>query len=337
MLQDLYEEIDPQTLTGYARAALAADQGTQALGPWLPDRQVPDITFAVNQVTAATVSVAEYRAPNSEGSIADAQYGENVMTGQIPPMTEVGIMKEFDIIRTRANPGEALIQQAMSDVGDRVRACSRRINLARGETLEHGRVVLAEGGLATTIDWGRNASHSTTAGTLWSDITADALSDIYDIVDTYNDTNGFMPGYIVVSRAVLNAFRQTTEVLTATQGTITYSARASLEAVSTLMENEDLPPFVVNDEVYNTSSGARRVISNNIALLLPPADVLIGNTVHGVSAEAQALGLGVAEQPGIVADSWTTRNPVSIATMATSWTVPVLGTPNATYRFECLA
>jgi hypothetical protein len=334
MLQDLYEEIDPQQLTGYARAALEADQGTQALRAWLPDRQVPDITFAVNQVTSATVSVAEYRAPNVEGVIADGSFGETVLTGQIPAMTEVGIMKEFDIIRTRANPGAELINQAMTDVGDRVRACSRRINLARGETLENGSVVLAEGGLATTIDWGRSAGHSTTAGTLWSNIAALALSDLYDIVDTYNNTNGYMPGAIVVPRAVVNAFRQCTEVLEAT-GAV--SARASRESVDVLLANEDLPPFIINDELYTTSTGNRRVISANICLLLPPAGVSIGNTVHGVSAEAQALGLGVAEQPGIVADSWTTRNPVSIATMATAWTVPVLGTPDATFRFECLA
>ena len=176
-----------------------------------------------------------------------------------------------------------------------------------------------------------------TAGTLWSNVAALALSDLYTIVDTYNDTNGYMPGAIVCSRAVVNAFRQTTEVLSATMSPLAVSTpRASFEAVNTLLQNEDLPPFVINDEAYITSSGTRRVIGADVALLLPPAGVSIGNTVHGVSAEAQALGLSPAEQPGIVADSWQTRNPVSIATMATTWSVPVLGNPNATFRFECL-
>ena len=94
---------------------------------------------------------------------------------------------------------------------------------------------------------------------------------------------------------------------------------------------------MINDEKYVTQAGDRRVISANVCVLLPPPGVLIGNTVHGVSAEAQALGLSPSEAPGIVADSWTTRNPVSVATMATTWSVPVLGTPDATYRFEVLA
>lgn len=325
-------EIDPIELVGFARTALDADQSTQALGAWFPNQLVDDVQFSIDQVPSAQMTIAEYRAPNTEGKIADRFYDVVTKTGQIPPMTEVDIMREYDRLRVRNNPGNAILEQTFENVAARVRACSARINLARGETLENASMTINEGGVQATIDWGRDPSHEYTLGTLWTNTAATGLTDLFDAVETYIDTNGYAPGGIICSTKVRNDFRQLDQVLNAVGAT---GDRATVSELDELMADQDLPPFIINDEKYVTSAGDQRVISDQKFILGPPPSVSIGRTVYGVAAEADDLGLVGAEAPGIVAQAWRTTNPTSIATLATAWTVPVLAVPDATLTVTC--
>lgn len=334
--------IDPAELSGYTRAAVAdLEINRFTLSRWLPHVVVDDLMFRFTNGGEGLVEAATFRAYDTESPIA-SRPGLTRVTGQLPPISRKIRLGEYDRLR-QARATDATIRAAILDDAVRMgRAVAARLELARGEALYTGKLVLAENGVIATVDFGRKAGHTVTAATPWTTVaSATPIADLMSWVQTYIDENGEPPGSMLISTRIASLLLQSAEIrgLLAANG-VTPSV-ASATGVNTVLGAYNLPPVVTYDARVRVGAVSTRVIPDNRVVLLPaPVDpnavdgTDLGAVLLGTTAEALELGYGLApgtEQPGIVAGAYNTQDPVAVWTKAAAIGLPVLANPNLTF------
>src|SRR5699024_12024808 len=77
------------------------------------------------------------------------------------------------------------------------RAVADRLEAARGEVLQTGKITINENGFYAEMDFGRDPSMTTTAATSWADPSTDWITELNEWMDAYYDLNGELPGRII--------------------------------------------------------------------------------------------------------------------------------------------
>lgn len=333
--------VDPAELTGYERAALQdLEVNRFTLAGFLPHRVIDDLMFRFNAGGEGLIEAATYRNYDTESPIA-ARPGVTRVTGELPPISRKIRLGEYDRLRN-ARDSDGRIRTALLDDATRMaRAIAARLELARGEALNTGKLVLAENGVVATVDFGRAAGHSVAAATLWSTVaTAKPVPDMLSWLQTYVDANGEEPGVALTSRKVLSLLLQNADIrgLLAANG-VTPSV-ASAAGLNTVLQAYGLPPIQTYDARVTVDGVSTRVIPDNKFLFLPAAvdpnnvdGTDLGAVLLGTTAEAQELGYGLApvDQPGIVAGVYKTEDPVALWTKAAAIGLPILANPNLSF------
>ena len=323
--------IDPQTITDFARRALQeyeVSKGT--LARWLPNREVADISvrFVVGQ--AGLVEEARYRAFDAEPEFGKGPQGKRV-TIDLPPLSQQGIISERDQLRLRTASDEVRQRILLDATRNAVFAVADRSERQRGTVLATGKATIAQDNYADEADFGRAASMSVTAGTLWGDPAADRLGDLEAWVDHYRDTNGVEPGVLVMGSRVIRSLTGGKQF--ATQLVNGGERRASLDDVRTILAGSGLPDLIR----YDRQTSAGRVIPDDVIMLLPePVDADGGDSELGGTFWGQTLAasepeyeIQESEQPGIVAAAFTNEGiPPIRHTFVDSLTLPVLANAN---------
>jgi hypothetical protein len=336
--------VTPAELTGYARAALGDLQINQfTLARWLPNREIDDLEFRFARGGDGLVEAAQFRAFDAESSIG-ARPGVTRVTGELPPISRKIRLGEYDRLRQR-RLNEAVGDAILTDAERMTRAVAARLELARGEALYTGKVIINENGyVGVTADFGRAAGHTVNAATAWSTVaTATPLADMLSWRDTYIATNGTPPGAALTSTRVLGYLLRNAEIrnLAATvAGTPTIVSQAT---VNTVLDSYGLPPLHTYDAQVTVGGVATRPIPDDKFLYLPaPVDPNsaegseLGGTLYGTTAEALELADEIVgeDQPGIVAIAYKTEQPVSIWTNASAIALPVLANPNLSFAAD---
>lgn len=319
--------IDPATLTGYARASLSeleAKKGT--LAHWLPNRDVDDILVRFVAGQAGLVPEAEFRAYDAAPTIGDRPGGKRTIL-ELPAVGQNQIISEYDQLRTR-NASDDSIRRAILQTTERVvKAVSDRVERLRGTVLVTGAATIPE--LSPVgDDFGRKASHTVTAGSLWSDSSTDILADLEAWKDIYIDSNGVDPGAIVTSTRVINAIAGNAAFQT--QLINGGARRASIEDVNSILSGLNLPVLVA----YDRRTSAGRVIDNDRLLFLPEQVEVndwqgteLGATFWGktLSSQDSTYEIEDGEYPGIVAAAFKNDRPPMIAeVISDAISLPVL-------------
>ena len=331
--------ITPVELTGYVRAALGDLTVNQfTLSRWLPNNPIDDLEYRFTKGGDGLVEAATFRAYDTESPVG-SRPGLTRVTGELPPISRKIRLGEYDRLRQRR--ADAAIRNAILDDATRMtRAVAARLELARGEALYSGKLVLNENGVIATVDFGRTAGHTVTAATVWSDPAADILGDLLTWRDTYNATNGEDPGAIVTSRTVMGYMVRNAgirDLASTMAGTPSIVTEAALQAT---LDAHGLPPIQRYDAQVRVGASATRVIPADRLVMLPapgdandPASTQLGATLLGTTAESMEPGYGVAdaaEQPGIVAGAYVTQDPVAVWTKAAAIGLPVMANPDLT-------
>jgi hypothetical protein len=195
----IWDAINPVELTGYVRAALADLQVNQfTLGRWLPNREVRDLEYRFLNGGQGLIEAATFRTWDTESPIGSRP---NVarMSGELPPISRKIRLGEYERMRlaggVAAGDANDEIRNQVYNDGERLtRSIAARLELARGEALWSGKVELNENGVVATINFGRAAGHTVTAGVLWSDHTnADPLTDLLTWQTTMNTRTARTP------------------------------------------------------------------------------------------------------------------------------------------------
>lgn len=330
----------PTDVTGFARAALADLAVNQfTLSAFLPDRPIDDLEYRFVRGGEGLAEAATYRAFDAESPIA-ARPGITRVSGELPPISRKIRLGEYDRLRQR-KLDTGITDALYTDTERMTRAVAARVELARGQALETGKVTIAENGVAAVIDFGRTAAHTNVApANLWSEAaTATPIADLLAWYQTYQATNnGLTPGAILTSRKVLNNILRTQEVRNLGAANGVSPSIISPATLATILEAYGLPPITLNDARVSVNGTATRLITDSSLILLPSAgDEQLGATLWGTTAESLEPDYGLAgAEPGIVAGIYKDPDPVALWTKAAGISVPILANPDLTFQAKVL-
>jgi hypothetical protein len=334
--------IYPTEITGYVRQALADfNLNKFTLSSWLPDDNIDDIDYRIAAGGTGLADAGVYRTYDGETPIGRRQPLQSLQ-GQLPPISQKTRMSEFDRLKMRKLQDDRIRNALFNDAEVNAEAIAARVEIARGQTLATGTTPIPE--LAQTINWGRTGSHTVTAATLWTNLTAsDPLSDLMAWRDTYLATNGIDPGALLVSRQVWNLLMRNQAVRNQVfGGTAQYvggnqSSIVNQMALNTLLASQGLPEITLYQSRVRVNGSAVSVIPSNVVLYLPapaagPGDTQLGATLWGTTAESLDPRFGLeGDEPGIVSGVYAEDDPMSLWTKAAAIALPVMANPNLSF------
>lgn len=338
---------EPPVITGYTRTALLELPVNQfRLAQWLPNRLIDDLVYRFNKGGDSLLSAAPFRAYDAESTIA-GRPGVTRVSGELPPISRKIVLGEYDRLRRFANPDAGIQDAILSDANRVTRQIAARLELARGSALVNAALTLDENGVKASVDFGRDASMSATASTLWSLTgSADPIQDLTDWITTYVDLNGQPPGVLLTSTRIRGYLLRNSAIRALAGNMLGTPNQVSAETLNSILNAYDLPRLETYDVRYDVSGTATRVIADNLALLLPaPVDVNnpegtdLGATFFGTTAESldASYGLATADAPGIVAGVYRSEDPIAIWTKAAAIALPVLANPNLSMKLTVAA
>lgn len=330
--------IDPAQLTGYVRAALADYAANRfSLATFLPDRNIDDIQYRFARGGLGLARTGKFRSFDAPAEIIKRDSFSRV-TGELPPISAKIILGEYDRLRARQATADEFLPEILSDSQQVARYIAARLELARGQALAEGRVVIEENGVYGEIDFDRDDSMEVTAATTWSTTdTADPIGDLVTWQQAYINLNGVAPGAIQVSTQVLGDLQRTESIRNMAATVVGAPTLLSRQHIQQVFDAMGLPPYVVYDVQVEVDGTATRVIDPAKVLLLPAPVATtdwqgteLGATFWGTTAESLEPGYGIArgDAPGIVAGVYSEDDPVSLITKAAAISVPVLANPN---------
>lgn len=336
--------IEPAELTGYVREALAdLEQNRFTLSRYLPSRTIDDLHYRFNRGGEGLAEAATFRAYDAESPIG-GRPGLTRVTGELPPISRKVRLGEFDRLRLRQAADDDVVNSIFNDAERMALAVAARIELARGEALATGKVVLNENGIVAEVDFGRASNQTTNAGNLWSvHASATPITDLVTWRDRVVDATGVAPGAIVASTKILRNIQRCDEVINAITGAAAQRTRVTVDELNDLLQSEGLPSFEINDAQVSVGGTARRVIPENVLVMVPapvtgPDGTDLGATLWGTTAESLESGFGLeGDEPGIVAGNYRTDDPVALWTKAAGIALPVLANPNMSLAATVLA
>ncbi len=331
----LSDLIDPAELTGYVRASLADSEANRfALSAYLPSRPVNDLLYRFQAGGGGLADAATFRTYDAESPIGD-RVGATRVTGELPPISRKIRLGEYDSLRLR-NADGAIRDQVFSDAERMALSIAARMELARGEALSTGKIVLAENGIVATVDFGRAAGHTVTAATPWTTVAnADVINDLSAWVATYTTTNGEAPGAAIVSTRIMGLIQRNAKISTSVGSLAGSPGIVTRTGIDAAMAAYGLPPLVVNDEQVRVNGVATRVIPDDRVVFLPATSADLGAVLYGVTAEASEPGYNLTgSEPGVVAGSYKSDDPVAVWTKAAAIALPVLANPDLTFSAD---
>lgn len=343
MITDL---VDPQELLGYTRAAqIEAERNRFTLSNYLPNDTTPDgdIEFRLLRGNFRDEDIAKVRAWDAEAPISGRQGLERIM-GELLPVSQKIRLGEEERLRRRGmerglspQANRALVDAIFDDAAKMARAVAGRFEMFRGEALEKATITINENGVSpATIDFNRKAGHTVTAGVLWSDLTnGDPVANMRTWVQTYIDSNGVPPAYVLTSTQVISYLMQSAKVRAYAAGVGGTPGLITVDTVNQIFLAFGLPPFVPYDTTVRVAGVATRPIAVNKLVMMPPSDEPLGATFFGTTAEALELAeaqlIDQDQCPGMVAVPMKEMDPVATWTLATAVGFPVLANPDLTF------
>lgn len=330
--------ISPAELTGFVRADLEQfhlNENNAFFAQWLPNDTIDDIRYAFSEGGELESNVASYRAYDAESPIG-ARPGRTRVEGEIPPISEKIRLGEYDILRRRRDPEEAIRNVILRDARRQARGIARRVELARAEALLTGKVTLVENGLALELDFGRDGDLTATPGTAWSTTaSSDPVSDLL-AWQLLLRQRGSEPAVILAAPEVITLATRSKKIIDAVVGAAAQQTQVTVDQLNAHLQAHGLPPM----EPYTANVGGIRPLGNNKLLMLPApvgaantADATVGTTLWGTPAEAleEAYELDVdnGEGPGVVSGVYKVPQPVALWTNTSAIVVPLLAAPNS--------
>ncbi|MEE6273513.1 major capsid protein [Georgenia sp. MJ206] len=332
--------IDPATLTGYVRTALEdIERQRGSLARYLPNRLVPDINVRFVAGQAGLVAEAEFRAYDAPPTRGGKPGGKRT-TLELPAIGRSIPITEYEQLRTRNASDEVMLREILNTGRLVAQAVSSRMERLRGTVLSTGVATISELGAADSF--GRRASHTVTAGSLWSSATSvSRLADLQAWADLYEETNGVAPGQIVTSRRVLRVLAAGDEFKINLVGG--GSRAATVDDVNAIVEGHGLPPI----EVLSRRTSGGRVLPETELLMLPEPvepdaweETQLGASFWGQTLSSQEPGWELAddEQPGIVVGAFRSDTiPMIAEAQSDAIAMPVLANADLSLKATVIA
>lgn len=331
-------------LTAEARAAADIVTAGYGLAAYLPDNENYGLTFSfdVNQVNLA--EAASYRTFGAESRYGSDRGGQS-RAGKLPPISQKRRVDEYEQL-SLFNQLDAIggkLEEKARAVGVAIAA---RAELARGQAVETGTVLLQENGLNFALDFGRLPAHTVTAATLWSAAGAKPLDDLLTWAGVYAAAGNGTPAVTRMSTRIMQTLSRNSDIISAAvRSSANLPSRISLDDVRSVLSSYGFGRVEIRDDQVRVDGVARKVISDDKIVFLPDPDGVgvvdggvLGTTDYGIPAEAiqPAYGIADSDRPGIFAGDFRREDPEEHNVLGSAIMLPVLANANATFAADVL-
>lgn len=301
--------VAPDALTAFAREVPSPAGNT--LSSMVPTQTVPDNRVNLAAITK-TNRVARFRAfdgriHTSERNVAAESFA------QLPPVSSSLNMGEYERLqlefaRTGGTNRSAMVDAVYNDTEQLVGEVHNRLELALGQVMTTGKLVIDEEGYQGEADFGVTPDQNVSAATVWSNpATATALTDLINWRQVMV-SKGQVPGRIITSDKVRNLLLRNAEIIAAVAGTHTGRTMVSVTELNSLLASFNIPIIETTvDNMLDVDGTATRVFDAD-HLVMTALDLgSVFGIATGITATALELvdsresGMAPAGAPGIVA------------------------------------
>ncbi len=335
--QMIYDLVDPAELIDYVRAfdnEVLRPEGKIVLDELLPNRPIEDLEFRIRKGALLDVDVAEFRAWDTPARMIGRQ-GTTRINGSLAPISQQIPIGEEEMHRVRILQGGSnnpLINQIYDDAELMIRSVQARVELARGDLINDGKVTISENGLTLEADFGRAAAMSVTAATVWTNTAATILSELMGWMEDYVDQNGSEPGSLWMPRVRLGNFALNTEMRQYAASNGTTPTRINSQTIDSIFAAEGLPPIRIYDGQFRVNGVRTRVLPVDKCFFMPAPGEALGHTFYGPTAEAIKLAelgyIKASATPGVVAVVTSSDDPVQTFTKGAAVALPAMPNPD---------
>jgi hypothetical protein len=340
----VWDLVDPTELVNYVRTydnEVLSQEANFVLDGYLPNVLTDELDFRVRKGSLQDVDAGVFRAWDTPAPLTDRP-GTARISGELGPVSRQIQLSEEEHLRLRAlerGTDDPIIDAIYADSERMIRSVQARIEIARGDLIDDGKLTIAENGLVMEADWGRSATASPTAAIEWDlPATATPLSDLLGWLEDYDDLNGTLPANTVISRQTFGFLALNAELRDYNASGGTTPTRLTSAAINGTLAAEGIPPFLIYDGQFRVNGTRTRVLNQNKAYFMPPSTEALGETRYGITAEAMVLrerGLIDAESmPGVVAVVTANDHPTQTFTVGAAVALPIM--PNPDLVFDCL-
>lgn len=346
----------PQELTNYARLYYDKYMGFPDFlaNQFLPDLKLQDIEYSYSQGFADVVENMGYRGYDTEAEFMGRQGQAAQTRGAIQPLGGIFRLSEYDRLRLQINAEDKITQAIYDDVETAVRAYAVKLEIMRAQSIDTGTLTINDGSFKMTQSWGRDGSLTSTAGKVWTDPTADIMTDIFNECELMRGFTGVYPGVIVIGRALSlailqnNYFKQAVYPLVPSANLA--GIRIGTDQISAILASQGLPPLLVQNKAFRIKNLANNNTNANNFTVVPTFNpnkaYFLPAPVSPTSPESSTLGftaVGIAptslepafhlvssgpEAPGITAAVQHLVYPAGLFTIFDAVAMPVLAGPN---------
>lgn len=300
--------VEPDALTTFIRE-VPIPSGNQLLEAF-PRRDLDTNTVDFAEIVR-TNRTAKYRSWDGRLHVSERDTGSEKRVKLLPLSTSLSMGEyerlQLEFARTGGTNQQALANSIYNDSTNLTREVQNRLELAWGDVLTDGKLTINEGGYVGEADFGVPANQLVTAGTVWSNIAANILTDLITWADVYVANNGVMPAAMRTSLRVQRYMQTNTQLINAAVGSAVGRSRINLDELNDVLSSEGLPTLgTPYDTVLDVDGTTTRVIADDRVVFTPANLADLGYTAWGVSATALELvnsgesDLSFEEAPGIV-------------------------------------
>lgn len=339
MGQLITDVIDIPDLIGYTREATNAEMDG-LLARLLPTVTIPDFEYALRNVEVPGYEVARFRAWDTPPPLG-TRAGFVEIKGEVLPIAWSRKLNEKEIVRfnlLRANLPGGTLDDIYNDALQTARAVAWRIQRARADLLNDGKVSITENGLVgLEADFGVPAAHIVTAAILWSSTaTATPVANLMAWQSVYRGNNaGRNPAAWITSSDVIAELGLNAEIRNLAPITGIVPGVVTNETVGQVIRARGISPIVAFDgEGPNPTTGVmERLLSARKVIGVPAAN--LGSTLFGPHPMASNLmGRNILRQdqmPGVLTWVEEETSPASIQTISEAVAFPILRDPKALF------
>ena len=318
--------------------SLELEREKYSLLPYFPNYQTNNISVSFDQVVNSRVTMAQNRAYDAEPTRGTVE-GYSRASFELPAVGQKLTISEYARAKSN-NASEEELQALGLNYAVRVaRSIAELLEYQRGKVLTTGQF-----SQNNTIpvpeqfdDFKRPASMDVVAAKKWSDPSTKVLDELMNYVKLYEDTNGFTPETMIVSRKLQRAIFNAPEFRTVLNGGAT---RPGTEAdVNALLTSYGIPALKVYERKVNTGDADNvRVLDENSIYLLPGENAPVGHTFWAPTVAAKEFGWPAsAEGPQIFTGIFRAGNVAPIAeVVADAYAAPVLVNPSRAFVAKVL-
>ncbi|MFF9478094.1 major capsid protein [Streptomyces sp. NPDC014733] len=340
-IQDLLKDVAAADLTAFARAVPSPADFllTQSI---FPTKVLPEVKWRVKD-QGRYVNAAKYRAFDASVPFATREAWQTSREGALPALGQklvVGEQEQILLETSRGADQDRLIELLYDDVERHVEAIRSRLELAAGDVLADGKFSLVqENGLTLEVDWGVPVENRPVAARPWSDPASDPIADELRWIAHLDDIGAPEPELVITSRKAFSFLAANNAYRAAYYGSVspstTPTATLTPQQINVVRGNYSLPPIQFYKAQVRVDGTPRKVLPEDLWVLVPPEREKWAQTMIGVTAEALVLSRGSnpeivrEDAPGLIITRGVQDDPVQIWTKGAAVGMPVMHTPDA--------